>query len=199
MIEHMDKRIGDLLKTLEEENLSENTVVFFASDNGGTRSARNDPFSGIKGSTLEGGIRVPAIVRWPGVIPEGTVSDQACITFDFTASIAQIAGVTPSADKPFEGVDIVGHVAQGAADFDRTLYWRKPRGTTVWKGVRDGTLKYVAQRNGNSQREYLFDLASDPAEGNDLKEAQPEEFARLKRLFDAWEAKTRANRRGRPE
>ena len=73
--------------------------MIFASDNGGTGSARNAPFSGIKGSTLEGGIRVPAMVRWPGVVPAGVVSDQACITFDFTASIARIAGVTTFAGE----------------------------------------------------------------------------------------------------
>ncbi len=199
MIEHMDKRIGDLLGTLDDEKLSENTVVIFASDNGGTRSARNEPFSGIKGSTFEGGIRVPAMVRWPGVVPAGVVSDQACITFDFTASIARIAGVTPSADKPFEGIDIIKHVAEGKKDFDRTLYWRKPRGETVWKGVREGTLKYIGQKRGDAYREYLFDLSSDPRERDNLKDDQPDDFARLRTTYDRWEEKVRRNRRGRPE
>jgi len=199
MIEHMDKRIGDLLQTLDDEKLSKNTVVIFASDNGGTRSARNAPLSGIKGSTLEGGIRVPAMVRWPGVVPAGAVSDQACITFDFTASIARIAGVTPAPDQPFEGIDIVRHVAEGKPDFDRTLYWRKPRGTTLWKGVRDGSLKYVAENRGDTSREHLFDLASDVTEKIDLKTARPRDFARLKHLYDTWEETVRRNRRGRPE
>ena len=160
---------------------------------------QNEPLSGIKGSTLEGGIRVPAIVRWPGVVPAGVVSDQACITFDFTASIARIAGVTPSAEKPFEGIDIVEHVAEGKKDFDRTLYWRKPRGESLWKGVRQGTLKYVARKQGDTSREYFFDLASDIGEKNDLKDAHPKDFLRLKQLYDTWEEKVRSNRRGRPE
>lgn len=199
MIEHMDKRIGDLLETLDDEGLSESTVVIFASDNGGTRSARNEPFSRIKGSTFEGGIRVPAMVRWPGVVPAGVVSDQACITFDFTASIGRIAGVTPSADRPFEGIDIIKHVAERKGDFERTLYWRKPRGDTVWKGVRHGSLKYIGHKRGDTYREYLFDLASDLGEENDLKDARPGDFARLKQLYDAWEEKVRRNRRGRPQ
>ena len=199
MIEHMDKRIGDLLQTLDKEGFSKNTVVIFASDNGGTKSARNAPLSGFKGSTFEGGIRVPAMVCWPGVVPAGVVSDQACIAFDFTASIARIAGVKPAANKPFEGIDIIGHVAEGKKDFGRTLYWRKPRGETVWKGVRDGSLKYVCQKRGDTCREHLFDLATDVEEQHDLKDSRPQDFARLEQLFNTWEEKTRRNRRGRPE
>jgi hypothetical protein len=116
---------------------------------------------------------------------------------DLTASIARIAGVTPSEDKPFEGIDIVAHVADGKPDFDRTLYWRKPRGETLWKGVRQGTLKYVAQKRGDTVNEYLFDLASDLAEENDLKAERPDDFVRLKSLYDVWEELTRKNRRGR--
>jgi N-acetylgalactosamine-6-sulfatase len=198
MIEHMDRCIGRLLRKLDNLQLAEDSLVIFAGDNGGTASARNAPCSGIKGSTFEGGIRVPAIARWPGVIPAGIVSDQACITFDFTASIAAIAGVTPAADKPLEGIDIVKHVADGSPDFDRTLYWRKPRGETLWKGVRQGTLKYIGQRRGEVYREYLFDLASDVAEKTDLKDTRPDDFARLKAAYDSWEERVRKNRRGRP-
>ena len=186
-----------LVKTLDERGLTDNTVVFFAGDNGGTASARNAPLSGIKGTTLEGGIRVPAMVRWPGVLPAGVESHQPCITFDFTASMARIAGVTASAEKPFEGIDIVRHVADGCPDFDRTLYWRKPRGETLWKGVRRGTLKYVAQKREDSYQEMLFDLATDVAEQVDLKDRRPEDFARLKHLYDVWEETTRRNCRGR--
>jgi arylsulfatase A-like enzyme len=199
MIEHMDKNIGRILQTLDAPELSESTVVIFASDNGGTGSARNAPFSGIKGSTFEGGIRVPAMVRWPGVVPEGLVSDQPCITFDFTASIARIAGVRPAPDKPFEGFDVIRHVTEGRPDFERTLYWRKPRGQTLWKGVRQGSLKYIGSKSGDTYAEYLFDLSSDPAEEEDLKDARPEDFRRLKQLYDRWEADVRRNRRGRPE
>ncbi len=198
MIEHMDKRIGDILRTLEDEQIAKNTVVIFASDNGGTGSARNAPYSGFKGGAFEGGIRVPGIVRWPGVVPAGVESSQMCITFDFTASIARLAGVEAPVDKPFEGIDILRHVAEGRPDFDRELYWRKPRGDSLWKGVRQGPLKYVSQKRGGQINEYLFDLAADIAEKNNLKDERPEEFQQLKRLFDAWEEKVRRGRRGRP-
>jgi arylsulfatase A-like enzyme len=199
MIEQLDRNIGRILKSLDALRLSSNTLVLFASDNGGTRSARNTPYSNIKGSTFEGGIRVPAMVRWPRVIPAGVVSDQVCITFDFTVSIARVAGVSPSPDKPFEGVDIVEHVAEGRDSFDRTLFWRKPRGDTVWKGVRQGSLKYIGEKHGDECKEYLFNLASDLAEEDDLKSARPGDFARLRGLYNAWEEEVRRNRRGRPE
>jgi arylsulfatase A-like enzyme len=197
MIEHMDKRIGDILKKLDDKRLAKNTVVVFASDNGGTASARNAPYSGTKGGTFEGGIRVPAIVRWPGVVPAGVESSQMCITFDFTASIARLAGVEAPPEKPFEGIDIIRHVAERRPDFDRTLYWRKPRGTSLWKGVRQGRSKYVSQERDGEVSEHLFDLENDPAEKNDLKEKRTAEFLKLKRAFDEWEEKVRRNRRGR--
>jgi N-acetylgalactosamine-6-sulfatase len=199
MIEHMDTCIGQLLRSLARLQLERRTVVIFAGDNGGTASARNAPYSGIKGSTFEGGIRVPAIARWPGVIPAGTVSRQASITFDFTASIARLAGVTPAADQPLEGIDILEHVAQGKPDVERNLYWRKPRGDAVWKGMRQGSLKYVGHKQGDQDREYLFDLATDPGEKNDLKGERAGDFRRLKSLYERWEVTVRRHRRGRPE
>jgi arylsulfatase A-like enzyme len=200
MIERMDQQIGRVLEVLEEQHLRKNTVVIFAGDNGGTRSSRNAPLSGFKGSTLEGGIRVPAIVRWPGHVPEGVESHQTSVTFDFTASIARLANVTADSQTPFEGIDIVQHVAQSKADFDRTLYWRKPRGTTVWQGVRDGSLKYVAQQvDQRAARESLFDLSLDVSEKQDLKDQRPADFKRLRQLYGEWEKRTRRDRRGMRE
>ena len=198
MIEHMDQRIGDLLQTLDRLDLTKHTVVFFAGDNGGTGSSRNAPLSGIKGGTFEGGIRVPGIVRWPDVIPAGTVCSQACITFDFTLSMARLAGVQASAVSHFEGMDIIEHVALGRENVMRTLFWRKPRGTTLWRGIRRGQMKYISQKKGDSVKEYLFDLSKDIAEKNNLKDQYPSEFRELKGRYDQWEETTRRNRRGRP-
>ncbi len=198
MIEHMDRRIGDLLATIDKEGFRENTLVIFASDNGGTKSARNAPLSGHKGSTYEGGIRVPAIVRWPGVVPAGVDSDQPCLTFDFTASIARIAGVTPAEDQPWEGMDIVAHVADGKPDVARTLFWRKQRGEAVWMGVREGNLKWVGQSNGQGQSAELFDLSKDVSEQHDLHTQRGEDQERLSTLYRDWEERVRKERRGRP-
>jgi arylsulfatase A len=199
MIERMDRRIGDILQTIDEAALAKDTVVFFASDNGGTKSARNAPYSGTKGSTMEGGIRVPAIIRWPGRIPAGVESNQPCITFDFSASIVQLAGVQPAVDQPFDGIDIVKHVVENRENVPRTLYWRKPRGSKVWSGVRDGNLKYVGLVDGERQQEFLYDLDADPSETFDLKADRADDFQRLKRAYLGWEETVRRNRRGRPE
>jgi N-acetylgalactosamine-6-sulfatase len=196
MIESMDENIGRILRALETHNLVDNTVVIFASDNGASRSGSNAPFSGFKGSTYEGGIRVPAMVRWPGVIPENTVSDQINMTFDLTTSIAAIAGVKPDTEKPFDGFDIIAHVVQNKPDSDRTLFWRKPRGTTIWKAARQGHFKYINYTRGDEQEEMFFDLSSDPHEENNIRTRYPKQFEQLKHKYLEWEQEVRMNRRG---
>ena len=198
MIEHMDRCIGRFLDALDRLQLSDNTVIIFAGDNGGTASARNVPLSGIKGSTYEGGIRVPAIVRWPGVIPAGKLSSQVSATFDFTRSIARLGGVEVAASGTFDGTDILAHLAKGQAVVERTLFWRKPRGETVWKGVRRGNLKFVARERGLRYEEHLYDLEQDPGEMVDLRSSRPDDLAALRSLYLRWEAESRQNRRGRP-
>lgn len=198
MVERMDACIGRVLEALHESGVEERTLVIFAGDNGGTASSRNDPLRGTKGSTFEGGIRVPAMARWPTVIPQGVTSDQVCITFDLTAGMANAAGVALPTDKPFEGMDIIQHVADGKPDVERTLFWRKPRGTTVWAGVRRGDLKYVSKRDGEQRESYLFDLGRDVSETNDLSGQHPEALKQLADSFVDWETRTRRNRRGRP-
>ncbi|MEM0925959.1 MAG: sulfatase-like hydrolase/transferase [Planctomycetota bacterium] len=191
MIESMDDSVGRLLDSVDDQ-----TLVIFASDNGGTKSARNDPFRGIKGSTFEGGIRVPAILRWPSQIEGGRICHVPTLTFDFTKTIADVAGVTFPESHPLEGDNLLA-ILDGTVP-QRTLYWRKPRGDQIWKGVREGSLKYIAMTKGNQQREYLFDLSVDPGESQDLLNIQRRDADRLRKKFEVWEATTRQNRRGRP-
>src|SRR5262249_13632167 len=87
MVERLDEAVGRILAALEENQLAAQTLVIFTSDNGGTPSARPTPFRGFKGGLFEGGVRVPCLVRWPGVLPVKTTSDQVAITMDLTASI----------------------------------------------------------------------------------------------------------------
>jgi len=187
MIEHMDKCIGRILNVLDEKGLTQDTVVIFSSDNGGTGSARNAPLSKIKGSTFEGGIRVPAVARWPGVIPKGVVSDQVCITMDFSASIVRIAGATVPRGRKFDGLDILKLVEAGRPPRKRTLFWRGRRGDRTWRAVRDGDLKYIRLTDGRRTEEYLFDLKEDVGETRSLLEERPEEVRRLKAMLADWE------------
>ena len=187
MIERMDAGIGRILSTLDRQGQADNTVVIFTSDNGGTRSARNAPFSGHKGSTWEGGIRVPAIVRWPRMLPAGQTCDQVCITMDFSRSIVRLAGAKPPAGRAFDGIDILDHVASGRAPVPRTLFWRGRRGDRTWWAVRDGSLKYIRQADGVEVREFLFDLSRDPAESVDLAASRAADLKRLRDRLAQWE------------
>ena len=191
MIEHMDKCIGRILKKLDEKVLAENTVIIFSSDNGGTGSARNTPLSKIKGTTFEGGIRVPAVARWPGAIPMGTISDQACITMDFSASIVRIAGAKVPPGREFDGIDILKLVETGGPPQKRTLFWRGRRGERTRWAVRDGDMKYIRSTDGSRSEEYLFDLSEDISETRDLLEKRPKEVKRLKALLADWEKKVK--------
>jgi N-acetylgalactosamine-6-sulfatase len=191
MIEHMDKCIGRILKALDRNDLASNTVVIFSSDNGGTGSARNTPLSKAKGTTFEGGIRVPAVARWPGVIPSGTVSDQVCITFDFSASIVRIAGAKVPKGRQFDGIDILKLVEIGQPPQKRTLFWRGRRGDRTRWAVRDGDMKYIRAASAGRSEEYLFDLKDDVGETNDLLEKRPRQVRRLKALLAEWERQVR--------
>ncbi|UCF17667.1 MAG: sulfatase-like hydrolase/transferase, partial [Phycisphaerales bacterium] len=194
MIEHMDKCIGRILRKLDEKGLAEDTVVIFSSDNGGTGSARNTPLSRNKGTTFEGGIRVPAVARWPGVIRRRTISDQVCITLDFSASIVRIAGAEVPAGRDFDGIDILKLVETDQPPQKRTLFWRGRRGQRTRKAVRDGDMKYIWQTDGKRSEEYLFDLERDVGERHDLLKKRPGEAERLKKLLAEWEKEVRHTR-----
>ena len=158
MIERMDEAIGRVLKALEGTGQATNTLVIFASDNGGTASARSCGLRDIKSSTFEGGIRVPCIARWSGVLPAGVEYLHPAATFDLTVSIAHAAGVKAPAGQPFDGIDILRSALRGEAPPARTLFWRGRRGQRTWHAVREGALKLVARADG-ARRGILFDLA----------------------------------------
>jgi len=186
MLEDLDSECGRLLSALEKYKLSDNTLVIFVSDNGGFAGAANmGPLNGAKSTTLEGGIRVPLIIRWPNKIKPGITSNQVCATFDLTRSILNLAQAKVPSDQ-LDGLDIVEHVSAPKPDFSRTLFWRGKRGERTWSAVRQGDLKYVRKTEGETQ-EWLFDLTRDIGEKTNLSSARPREFALLKSLFADWE------------
>lgn len=192
MIERMDAVIGKLLDTLDELGAAKNTLVVFVSDNGGTASARPCGLRGIKGTTFEGGIRVPCLARWPGVLPAAVERTEPALTFDIAASIARAAGVKPR--RPFDGVDVLGAIARGEPLPERTLFWRGRRGERTWRAARDGALKYVSRTDGARTEEFLFDIVRDAAEEKNLLAERASDVTRLKAKLAAWEADVRPQR-----
>lgn len=187
MIERLDQGVGQILQALHDLELADNTVVIFTSDNGATKSGSNGSLAGYKGSTFEGGIRVPAIVRWPAKIPAGLVSEQVCITMDFSRSLVRLAGATPPAGRAFDGIDILELVQAGRPVEPRLLFWRQRRGDHTWWAVRDGSLKWIRRAKGAASEEHLFDLAQDPGEQRDLGATRPGDSQRLAVRLAQWE------------
>jgi len=194
MVERLDQSVGKVLAALDEAGLRANTLVIFASDNGGYALARNDPFRGRASELLEGGIRVPCIVRWPGVLPHGMVTDRPAMTFDLTASILRAARARVPDGRRLDGIDIFREIRESRPLSGRALFWRARRADRTWRAVRRGTLKYVSRQEGKEVEEHLYDLAADPGEKKDLLAARPEDARRLKKLLSHWETEVRPGR-----
>ena len=180
MIERADQGVGRILETLDRLGLRQNTIVIFTNDNGGEWLSRNTPLFHHKGSVWEGGIRVPAIIRWPGRIPAGTVSRQVGITMDLTASILAATGTPVPAEARPEGINLLPVLEGRAPEVERTLFWRVPGQRAVragdWKLLFDGG------------RAMLFNLRTDIAEHDDLVGQRSDIARRLRPLLAAWEA-----------
>ncbi len=187
MIIQMDKTIDKILKKLEEKGMSENTLVIFMSDNGGARTGDNRPLKGYKGNLFEGGIRVPCAVKWPGKIPAGKISEQPCMTFDFSVSIVRIAGAWVLGNRSFDGIDILKRIEENSPVLNRTLYWRARRGSQTKKAVRNGNMKYIWLIDNGKVNEYLFDLEKDLGENTNLLNSLPNDVEKLKTMLEGWE------------
>ena len=123
MVQHLDHRIAELLLSIDDHKLTTSTLVVFVSDNGGDRLSSNAPFSGGKFTLFEGGIRVPCLIRWPGVITPGTLSRQAVMTMDLAATILAACGVRPAPPRALDGIDIMPILTDKAAERAH-LFWR---------------------------------------------------------------------------
>jgi arylsulfatase A-like enzyme len=180
MMVSMDAGIGRVLQALRRARLERDTLVIFTSDNGGERYSYNWPFSFQKLYLNEGGIRVPAIVRWPGRVRAGTTTDQAVITMDWTATILAAAGAQADPRFPLDGEDLRPVLTGERGLYDRSLYWR----TQTRAAARIGRWKYV--EDGGAA--HLYDLSVDPGEKAALESGMPDVFARLQREHESWAA-----------
>ncbi len=181
MVQRMDYQIGRVLATLKRLKLDRNTIVVFTSDNGGERFSKTWPFSGRKSELLEGGIRVPAIVRWPGVTRPGSKSQAQIMSMDWLPTFLAAAGASADPAYPLDGVDI-GPALRGGALAPRSLYWRYKNHKQ--EALRQGDWKYL-KIAGHS---YMFNLADDPLERGNLKTVHPARFAAMQADWAAWNA-----------
>ena len=184
MLERADQGVGRILAALDKLGLRQNTLVIFTNDNGGEWLSRNAPLFHHKASVWEGGIRVPALVRWPGRIPAGKVSGQVGMTMDLTASILAATGTAVPADMRLDGVNLLPVFEGRAPLVERTLFWR----VAGQQAVRSGDWKLVVDRN----RQMLFNLRTDIGERTNVIGARSAIARRLHSLLAAWQSEVDA-------
>jgi arylsulfatase A-like enzyme len=192
MVTRMDRDVGRILALLEKLDLENNTIVFFTSDNGGQDGGGPDlaffegnrPLRGSKGHVYEGGIRVPMLVRWPGHVAAGAVSDHVWAFWDVLPTLAELGG----ADVP-EGLDgisvvptLLGAEAAGQSQKKhRFLYWEQPRGRGLTQGVRMGDWKAVHLRSDTPLE--LYNLKEDVGETTNVAGEHPDVVAEIEDYF----------------
>lgn len=179
MLAALDDAVGRIVQAVDAAGLTRETLIVFTSDNGGptwqTTSA-NGPLNGVKGLTLEGGIRVPTILRWPGRLPQGQISSTPGTGFDITATALAAAGAPQTPD--LDGRDLAPLLTGAMPAPDRTLYWR----LGLQGALRDGDWKLVKAED----RWWLFDLSRDVGERHDQAASEPERLERLKTDWLRW-------------
>mgnify|MGYP003639741203 CR=1 FL=1 len=188
-----DTAIGRVLDFLDETNLAENTLVIWYSDNGafllderrGLGYASNAPLRDGGVTLYEGGIRVPAIVRWPGRIEPSSICSEPVISMDLTAMCLAAAGADPPGDRKLDGIDPTEVLAGEAPSRHDNLFWQWKQGRQgTWLAVRSGDLKLV--RPGTEAAWELYNLRDDIGEKNDLAAEHPDRVAELKSKIETW-------------
>jgi len=180
MILAMDTQIGRVLKALDDNRLTNNTIVVFTSDNGGERFADTWPFSGQKMELLEGGLRIPSIISWPARLPQGKTNDQVSISMDWMPTFLAAAGTAPDPAYPMDGINLLPILTGTAPLQPRTLYWRYK--ALAQRAIRDGDMKFLKILDNT----FLFNVVEDPLERANLKERQPDVYERLVNKWLTW-------------
>lgn len=214
MITTMDQGIGRILKTLDELNLSENTLIVFTSDNGGLGGYREaglkgggksitqqHPLRGGKGMLYEGGIRVPLIVKWPGVTKPGSISHQPVISFDFYPTLINIAGGKTKPNQTPDGIDITPLLKNPNTQLKReALYWHFPgylqlTNNGVWRTTPGAVIRFgdwKLHEYFEDGRLELYNLKDDISEQNNLAQTHPDITRKLHTMMKTWRKNTNA-------
>ena len=182
MVRQMDVQIGRIVRTLDAAGIANNTVVVFTSDNGGERFSDTWPFTGKKMELLEGGLRIPAIVRWPGHVRANSTTSQVAISMDWLPTFQELAGGKPDAVYPSDGISLAPTLTRNAIPRERKLFWRFK--ANAQRAVRDGDMKWL-EIDGNT---FLFNVVTDPLERANLKNRLPDVYKKLVAEYADWEA-----------
>jgi arylsulfatase A-like enzyme len=181
MVGELDVQVGKVLDALDSTGIANNSIVVFSSDNGGERFSDVWPFTGRKTDLLEGGLRIPAILRWPGHIRTGT-TDQVAISMDWLPTLLAAAGTKPDPAFPPDGINLLPLLTAGLAPMSRKLFWRYKFNSQ--RALRDGDMKWL-KINENT---FLFNVAEDPLERANLKDREPEIYRKLVAEYEEWNA-----------
>jgi arylsulfatase A-like enzyme len=182
IVEDLDAGVGRILEALSARGLVEKTLVVFTSDNGGEWLSRNAPFFHRKDTLWEGGIRVPAIFRWPAALPAGRTMNQVGITMDLSATFVALAGGSTTANR-LEGIDLLPILRGTSATVERTLFWRVGAAPGQPRAARSGDWKLVL----DGSKQLLFDVSRDMGERDDLAAQHPDRVRLMKGMIETWE------------
>jgi arylsulfatase A-like enzyme len=190
MVENLDDSVGRVMETLRELGLERDTMVIFTSDNGGFYNATsNAPLRANKGAYYEGGIRVPLLIKWPGVARPGTVSAEPVTSTDLYPTCLAAAGLPPRPHQHVDGLDLRPVLAEGKALGRSSLFWHFPHYNdhphSVPSGViRRGEWKLIETFDPAGFE--LYHLAADLGETRNLAAAEPARLAELRRELEEW-------------
>jgi len=190
MIQSVDEAVGRVMSALEETGIADRTAIIFTSDNGGlSRVTNNAPLRAGKGYPYEGGIRVPLIIRAPGVVRPGTISREPVTSVDYLPTICELAGVKPATDRQIDGLSLADHLKSGGTmKLPRdAIFWHFPHyrdEIAPYSIVRNGCWKLIRRYEGNTFE--LFNLEDDISETNDLSKKMAEKVEQLNARLSAW-------------
>ena len=177
-VTQMDHSIGNILTEIEKMGEEENTLVIFLSDNGGSGGGSNAPLRGGKARFFEGGIRVPCILKWPGHIPAGSVSDEFLSSLEIFPTMMAAAGSPLPDTVVYDGFDMLP-VLQGIEESSREAMFWEFRGD---QAARYQNWKWVDSKHGSG----LYDLSRDIGEEKDLSDSKPDLLEMMKSKFEDW-------------
>lgn len=185
MVSSLDDAVGAVLERLDRLGLADNTIVVFLSDNGCAAYipdlCSGEPLSGGKLTYLEGGIRVPYLMRWPTRIKAGTTHREPVSSLDILPTAANAAGIVLPRDRVYDGFDLMAQLDRADAARRPPLFWR----SLPMRALRDGDWKYVRDLDGV---EFLYNLADDPKETRDRAGQEATRLAGLRAQYSQWEA-----------